>query len=85
VAAVGRILTEMRGISTDTQGREILVGLTHDESQEYVVYLNARLANRQTSIEAGDRYVELNNKYESARLAVLGAEIAAREHTSQRH
>lgn len=78
-------LTEMRGISTDNQGREILVGLTLDESREYIKLMNARLGDLQVNFDAGERYIELNNKYELARLAIIGAEIAARGDTSQRH
>jgi len=32
---------EMRDISTDAQGREVLVGLTHDETEEFMLHVRA--------------------------------------------
>jgi len=31
----------MRDISTDAQGREVLVGLTHDETEEFMLHVRA--------------------------------------------
>ncbi|SFM64694.1 hypothetical protein SAMN02982985_04820 [Rugamonas rubra] len=78
-------LTEMRGLGTDSKGREILVGLTVEESREYIGYLGVRSAGTHASSEENERYIALNDRYEAARHAVLGAEIAARSDTSPRH
>jgi hypothetical protein len=77
-------LTEMRSLSTDNAGNEIFVGLTVQESQEY--YRFTRLHHRSNGDSAAtDRYLELNEKHERARLAVLGAEVDSRHDMTSRH
>ena len=74
----------MRMLSTDNAGNEIYVGLTVEESREY--YKFSRPFHRfNGDSEAQGRYLELNEKMQRARFAVLGAEIAAREDKSTRH
>lgn len=77
-------LNEMRMLSTDNQGNEIFVGLTVEESEEY--FKLTRLDGRDSGdAQARSRYLTLYEKHERARLAVLGAEVAARHDTSPRH
>ena len=68
-------LVEMRGLTTDAQGNELLVGLTLDETAEYMGF-----ARRESPKDSG-RYLALHAKYENARLSVLGAEHELRVDT----
>ena len=71
-------LLEMRALSTDTAGNEILVGLTVEQSIYVLQYGPDRLrGNRHTSDER-DKYLVLHEKHEIARLQVLSAEIQLR-------
>lgn len=70
--------TEMRTVSTDDEGREILVGLTFEETVFYMEYSRRFLTGRDRDPDHRDRYLQLHDKHERARLAVLGAEIQAR-------
>lgn len=77
-------LHEMRMISTDNAGNEVFVGLTVAESAEY--YTFTRLNQRPDRGDEGrDRYLELHEKHERTRLAILAAEVSARHDTSPRH
>jgi hypothetical protein len=71
-------LNEMRMLSTDSAGNEIFVGLTVEESREYSRYINDLRPGSAGDSEAADRYLELHEKHESARRAVLLAENEAR-------
>ena len=66
-------LTEMRAITTDAQGREVLVGLTLEETGFYIAYSRDLRGNSHNS-EDSDRYLELHEKHEAERLGVLMAE-----------
>jgi hypothetical protein len=76
---------EMRAITTDAEGREVLVGLTADETEFYMTFTRRFPANRDRNPEHRKRYRELHEKRERARLAVLGAEIQARNENPTRH
>ena len=78
-------LTEMRGITTDSSGREILVGLTLDETAFYIEYARASILGLSRDQEQSDRYLELHEKHERARLAILAAENQLRVDNPQRH
>ena len=78
-------LTEMRGIGLDANGQESLVGLTVEESVEYLNYVRSSMVKLPRNEEADDRYLKLNDKYEGVRLATLFAEVEAREHKSPKH
>ena len=65
--------TEMRAITKDSQGREVLVGLTIEETVFYMEYVRNRMQGHNDS-QNGARYLELHEKHERARFAVLGAE-----------
>jgi len=67
------VLNEMRALSTDSEGREILVGLTIEETVFCMEYVRNRMQGHNDS-QNGARYLELHEKHECARFAVLGAE-----------
>ena len=77
-------LTEMRSLSIDARGNEILVGLNVEDSKVYLDYANARLLDQHPDDDARDRYLELHEKHERVRLAVIVAEAEARNDTSLR-
>lgn len=64
-------LVEMRGVTTDANGEQVLVGLTAAETAEYFHHVENRDAGNE---EATDRYLELHERYEAARFQVLAAE-----------
>ncbi len=66
-------LAEMRAITTDAQGCEILVGLTLEETEFYVTHSRDLLEGRRNHAES-ERYLALHDKHEAARLGVLAAE-----------
>ena len=70
-------LTEMRAISTDSNGIEILVGLTIEETAFYMNYTRGRVAGNNDHF-GGEKYLQLHDKHEQARLEVLGTEIHLR-------
>jgi hypothetical protein len=78
-------LLEMRALTIDRQGNELLVGLTFEETDFYLDYGTARLEGRHTTSEEGNRYLALHDKHERARLAILGAEIQLRNDAPTRH
>jgi hypothetical protein len=75
-------LTGMRGLTTDAQGQEVLVGLTLDETKFYMEYTRkfefiTPKGVRET--EDRGRYLKLHNKYDVARLEVIGTEVYLRK------
>jgi hypothetical protein len=68
----------MRAITTNAQGREVLVGLTLDETVFYMDFARRFLTDRDRNPENGDKYLELHEKHECARFEVLGTEIYVR-------
>ncbi len=70
-------LREMRALSTDQQGREVLVGLTLEETIRYMSHLRGRLEPGGTRDDTDD-YLRLHDKHEAARVAVIVAESQAR-------
>ncbi len=77
-------LREMRAFSTDAQGREVLVGLTREETILYVTYGRDRMAGMSRH-DDGEKYLEFHDKHERARLSVLGAENELRNDNPPRH
>lgn len=77
-------LTEMRAITTNAKGQEILVGLTFEETEFYMGIVN-RASREGLSDEDSDRYLELRNKHEMSRLSVLAAENQLLNDNPQRH
>lgn len=78
-------LIELRCLGTDVTGREILVGLTVEDSAAYLGYVRVLALGKDCSREAGTRYLELHDKHERVRRSVLNAEIDARNDASPRH
>lgn len=84
-------LTEMRGLTTDLQGNEILVGLTVEESIWYMEHNRQWLAEHMDdsipnkSREGRQRHRELHEKYQRARFQVLGAEHVLRTENPTRN
>lgn len=68
-------MIEMRMLSTDQEGNEVMVGLTLDETLRMLEYNRRFLANeRDRSESARADYRALQQRHERARLQVLGAE-----------
>lgn len=78
-------LIEMRALGTDELGREVLVGLTVEESAIHLGYAHERVGGMHRSVEDGDRYLALHDKHERVRLAIIFAEVEARNDESRRH
>ena len=68
-------LLEMRALSTNTEGHDVFVGLTSNESERYHF-----LSNPLKSLEHSEReeYLALHEKHELARLLLLDAENTMR-------
>jgi len=77
--------TEMRGLTKDEHGREVLVGLTLDETEFYVTHVRRRTAGDRDRDRANQaRYLELHQKHEFARLQTIGAEVELRRENPTR-
>lgn len=88
-------MEELRMLSRDAEGREVLVGLTFEDSEWYLAYSDAgvsedgrserRAGKSPEEIEAETaRYLALHDRHEMARLQIVGAEMEARR-TPERH
>ena len=75
---------EMRAIVKDDEGREVLVGLTAEESSVYLSYLQ-RMKTGQRDAEETAEYLRLHEKHNNARFQVLGAEHVLRTEKPSRH
>jgi hypothetical protein len=79
----------MRMLSRDVQGREVLVGLNSDETEWYFAHLEDELGpdrarRRKTAAQRTadrDRYLELHDRHEVARIQIVLAEIEQRYNT----
>ncbi len=71
-------LAEMRALSTDKEGNEVVAGLTSEESLFYVLYAQRDLEGRTTKSDTS-QYLALHDRHEKVRLAVLGAEMSLRD------
>jgi len=77
-------LKEMRAISEDNEGNEVLVGLTVEETSFYLNYVEQRVFG-DADPNDGERYLKLHDKHEKARFGVLGAEHILRTETPSIH
>jgi len=68
-----KYLTELRAISKDREGREVLVGLTLEETEFYIQFGRSIVPGEKKHEEA-DRYLKLNQKHEQARMEVISTE-----------
>lgn len=84
-------MEELRKLSKDEHGREIVVGLTYEETEEYLLLGDKDMARRlddtapRTTPEEDDRWEELHEKHETARRQVLLAENELRHHQGPKH
>ncbi|AYN94418.1 hypothetical protein EAW52_10830 [Pseudomonas sp. LTJR-52] len=77
-------MNELRMLTTDLEGNEVIVGLTVEESKKYLL-LNPLMQDSHQSDEEGDEYLRLHEKHEIARREMVLAENEARRNTSPRH
>ena len=83
------IRTKDRAIVTNAAGREVLVGLTEEETAVYMDYvrrygLNKRLWTRARPDKAErETLLELHNKHETARLATFGPRARSRRKSTK--
>jgi hypothetical protein len=63
-------LMETRALATDDQGREVLAGLTFEETDQYLRGLDKS--------GASDLWLELDDRHQQARLQMISAENEAR-------
>lgn len=77
-------LKEMRAITTDSDGNEVLVGLTLEETEKYMAHSRAFLS-RDRDFENRELYLKLREKHEKARLEVIGSEIYIRNENPSKH
>ena len=73
-----KYLIEMRAIRTNIDGTEVLVGLDPYETDFYMKYSKKCIAGEDNHKDR-DRYLELHDKHEKARLIVIAIGIELRE------
>jgi hypothetical protein len=62
------ILTENGGLSKDAEGREVLIGLSYEESLHYCEYAYDRMTGSHRSSDTSNHYLKLREQHETARL-----------------
>ena len=77
-------LIEVRALAINSKRQEVFVGLTYEETIFYMRYSKSAHIESTNSEEA-DKYLELNERHEAARMAVIFAEAELREDCSTRH
>lgn len=60
-------------LTTDAEGHEVMVGLSHEESLHYVEYCYARIPGSHRSSDTSNHYISLRDKHEDARLKHIAA------------
>jgi hypothetical protein len=66
------LLSEMRALTTDDEGREVLRGLTREETEFYVTYTRSHASgNRDRKPVTRARFQELYQKHERVRLQAI--------------
>lgn len=68
-------LQELAGLSSDSRGNEIYVGLNLDESERYRILSNSLHEN---TFKEKDEYLALQDKHDFVRFKILDAEYARR-------
>lgn len=69
-------LKNIEALDRDDEGREVFIGLSYDETIEYRDLSRGLKSDRRADRQ---RYFDLNEKHERARLLRLGAKVAARQ------
>lgn len=77
-------LKEMLAIGEDDEGREVLIGLTVEETSFNLNYVEQSVLG-DVEPNDGEGYLRLHDKHEKARFAVLGAEHVLRTEKPSRH
>jgi hypothetical protein len=77
-------LMEIRAITTDSKGQELLVGLTLEETA-FCMEHRRRFLTPDRDREGRARYLELMERHEKERLSVIGSEIQLRNEDPPRH
>ena len=77
-------LTEMRALGADSQGCEVLVGLSRAESEWYLAYLQ-RVRDDCRDPDDSAKYLQLHETHERCRMGILGAEAELRDTKPVRH
>jgi hypothetical protein len=77
-------LRDTRAIATDDKGREVLVGLTFEETETYMAHRRKFLTGRR---DRADRKacIALANKHQKARLELLANEVLVRTQNPHRY
>lgn len=73
-----KYLIEMRAIRKNIDGTEVLVGLDPEETAFYMEYTKKCIAGEDNHQDT-DRYIELHDKHEKARLTAIALEIELRK------
>jgi hypothetical protein len=75
-------LQELAGLSSDSRGNEIYVGLNLDESERYRILSNSLHEN---TFKEKDEYLALQDKHDFVRFQILDAEYARRVEKQSQH
>ena len=59
--------SSLGGLTADSQGREVLIGLTFDETQFYLAFIRAFGREKTRDREVRERHQSLRKRYELAR------------------
>lgn len=71
-------LAEIRALSTDQDDNDVFVGMTMEESTWYQGYVEASFSGTANRCDGSqEKYLELQDRHESARLRVIEAEHQA--------
>ena len=75
-------LQELAGLSSDSRGNEIYVGLNLDESERYRVLSNS---SHENTFKEKDEYLALQDKHDFVRFQILDTEYARRVEKQSQH
>lgn len=76
-------LTEIRALTSDQDGNELLVGLTEKESVWYHNYVQASFSGTVDRAEDGEqKYLALQDRHEEMRRTVLAGESIIPSHSA---
>lgn len=77
-------LLAIRALSTDGEGNEIFVGMTLRESTWYQQYLDESFYGDPDRTDGSqEKYLSLQDRHESARLAVIAEELSSQDPLTQ--
>ncbi len=77
-------LLTIRALSTDGDGNDVFVGMTLKESTWYQQYLDESFYGDADRTDGSqEKYLSLQDKHESARLAVIAEELSSQDPLTQ--